>query len=392
YTLPALDERYKTLSEAYGYQVDIPKQLLLIAASRNVGMQYGAEAVELIRRAEALYGESPLTRQIMADAQEAARKGRDPRFEEWAKLPPPDVEQMKPFLGSWTKRDRDGFEGVITFEVRDGVVQAQYTGNPPGNEPFQLEVAFVRVTGGQTLEWGLRNGRGPGVMVHTASLADENTLEGKTEGVGFIHGPPPGNFTFRRTVNHRKASGRSFDEAARLTSVSFSVPQRPRPWDKVKEVAIGSAAPDWQLKTAEGETVALSELRGKVVVLDFWANWCGPCRKLEPLFDQLVREYQGKPVRFFTLSIWPDQDFNPQAYLKDHRMASTFLIGSDAVASDYGIWGLPTYYVIDATGRVSWIHVLLSVDSESPGKKLREAIEKALSREQVNHSSSYEVS
>src|ERR1051325_5036071 len=78
-----------------------------------------------------------------------------------------------------------------------------------------------------------------------------------------------------------------------------SVPQRPRPWDKVKEVALGSAAPDWRLKTVEGDAVALSELRGKVVVLDFWANWCGPCRKLEPLFDQLVREYQKKPVRFF---------------------------------------------------------------------------------------------
>src|SRR5215216_6092623 len=75
-----------------------------------------------------------------------------------------------------------------------------------------------------------------------------------------------------------------------------SMPQRPRPGDKVKEVDLGSAAPDWQLKTVEGETVTLSALRGKVVVLDFWANWCGPCRKLEPLFDELARGYQSKPV------------------------------------------------------------------------------------------------
>ncbi|MEP7338063.1 MAG: redoxin domain-containing protein [Acidobacteriota bacterium] len=88
------------------------------------------------------------------------------------------------------------------------------------------------------------------------------------------------------------------------------------------------------MKTVEGETVALSELRGRVVVLDFWANWCGPCRKLEPLFNQLVQEYQGKPVKFFTLSIWPDQDFNPQTYLKEHKMASTFLIGDDQAAID----------------------------------------------------------
>ena len=161
-----------------------------------------------------------------------------------------------------------------------------------------------------------------------------------------------------------------------------TAPQRPRPWDKVKEVAIGSAAPDWRLKTVGGETVALSELRGKVVVLDFWANWCGPCRKLEPLLDQLAHEYQNKPVKFFTLSIWPDQDFNPQAYLKGRKMAPTFLIGDNAVAKDYGIWGLPTYYVIDPAGKVPYIHVLLSVNAEALEKRLREAIEKALSKEQ----------
>jgi thiol-disulfide isomerase/thioredoxin len=174
---------------------------------------------------------------------------------------------------------------------------------------------------------------------------------------------------------------------AQQTKVNFSTtPQRPRPGDRSKDIAIGAAAPDWQLKTIEGELVALSELRGKVVVLDFWAHWCGPCRKLEPLFDQLVREYQSRPVEFFTLSIWPGQNFNPRAFLEEHKLASTFLIGDDAVASNYGIWGVPTYYVIDPTGKVSYIHVLLTVNSESLGKQLREAIEKALLKEQVARS------
>src|SRR5262245_417953 len=165
-----------------------------------------------------------------------------------------------------------------------------------------------------------------------------------------------------------------------------NAPQRPRPWDRVKEVALGSAAPDWRLKTAEGETATLSELRGKVVVLDFWANWCGPCRKLEPLFDQLALEYQSKPVKFFTISVWPDQGFDPRAYLKDRRTATAFLIGDDPVAKDYGIWGLPTYFVIDPAGKVSYIHVLLSVDPEPLEKLLREAIERVLPKEQDDQS------
>lgn len=380
YTLPVLDERYKALSEAYGYTVDIPKPVLLMAATENVAMQNGAEAVEMVKRAMALYGESPTAKRLLADAGEIAKKGRDPRLAEWAKLPPPSVEQMQPFLGVWRERKGE-FEGVLTFAVKNGIVHAQFDGFPPGSEPFQLEISFVRVLGGKSLQWGVRNGRGPGIMVHTATLADENTLTGTTEGVGFIHTPPSGNFTYKRQISDKKSSPDKFDEIASFTRVSYSVPQRPQPWDKRKELPLGTAAPDWQLQTVDGKTVRLSELRGEVVVLDFWAHWCEPCRKLEPLFDQLKREYESKPVEFFTVSIWADRTFTPQAFLSQYKPAATFLIGTDAVGNDYGIWGIPTYFVIDATGKISYLHMLLSVDAEALKKRLHSAIEQALNKE-----------
>jgi len=149
----------------------------------------------------------------------------------------------------------------------------------------------------------------------------------------------------------------------------------------VKQVDIGSPAPAWRLKTVEDETVALSEMRDKVVVLDFWANWCGPCRHMEPVLDELANEYKQKPVRFFTVSIWPDKAFDPKSYNAAHKTKPTFLIGDDKTASEYGIWGLPTYFVIDRAGNVNYIHVLLSVDADALAIRLRTAIEQVLKQD-----------
>ncbi len=157
---------------------------------------------------------------------------------------------------------------------------------------------------------------------------------------------------------------------------------RGRPDLNRKELRVGDSAPDWRLKTVEGETVALSDFRGEVVVLDFWAHWCGPCHKMTPKIDELVSEYQDKPVRFFTLSVKAGPDFDPKDYLKEHKMASTFLIGDDSVDDKYGIWGMPTFFVIDPAGKVAYSHVLLVVDPEALGNRLREAIDKAIPAQQ----------
>src|SRR5262245_26810777 len=123
-------------------------------------------------------------------------KQSDPRLAEWAKLPPPDVEKLKPFLGVWESR-RKGVghvDSVTTFEVRDGVVRARHRVTPPGAEPFQLEVQFIQALDGQTLQWGLRN-PSMGVILKTARLVDENTIEGTSEPVGIPHAPPSSAFT-----------------------------------------------------------------------------------------------------------------------------------------------------------------------------------------------------
>jgi predicted alpha/beta superfamily hydrolase len=202
YTLPELEKQYKDLSESYGYQVEIPKQVLLISADQNIAVQHGIEAVALVKHAAAIYGESFPIERRMKEAEEAVKKGRNPKFEEWANLPPPTLDSMKMFIGTWERVDEATW--IIAFEAEDGLVRAQNTVIPPNFEPFHLEVNFVRVLEGGKLQWGERNGRGPGVTVYTATLVDKGTLAGTAEQVGFIMQRPPFTFTYKRRPNDKK--------------------------------------------------------------------------------------------------------------------------------------------------------------------------------------------
>src|SRR5262249_48620479 len=103
-------------------------------------------------------------------------------------------------------------ESVTTFEVEEGVVRARHRVIPPGAEPYQLEVQFVRTLDGRTLQWGLRN-PSAGVILKTARLVDENTLQGTSEPIGIPHAPPPGAFTLKRRNGDRSPAPGAIDEA-----------------------------------------------------------------------------------------------------------------------------------------------------------------------------------
>lgn len=201
-TLPMLEERYKAVSAAYGYQVEIPNQLLLNAADQNIALQHGSEAVALIKKATELYGKSFRTERLLNEAEAAVRKGRNPQLEELMNLPAPSAAAMKPFIGTWERKGEAIW--MIAFELKNEQFRAQSTVIPPTFEPFHLDVQFVRVLDGQKLQWGERNGRGPGITVYTARLTDENTLTGTAERIGFIMSPPPFNFTYKRRAPDKK--------------------------------------------------------------------------------------------------------------------------------------------------------------------------------------------
>lgn len=115
---------------------------------------------------------------------------------------------------------------------------------------------------------------------------------------------------------------------------------------------IGSQAPNWSLETPEGDMVSLSDLRGQVVVMDFWATWCMPCRQVMPVLQELHDTY-GEGLAVVGINTWEQAD-DPAGFLQQLGLSYMVLLGGDDVAVEYLVEGIPTFYVIDQNGNIAF--------------------------------------
>ena len=121
-------------------------------------------------------------------------------------------------------------------------------------------------------------------------------------------------------------------------------------------LAAGAPAPTFQLGSADGKAVDLAGLKGKVVMINFWASWCGPCRKEMPILEQLNRQYRNKGPTLIGVNVEPDSQA-AMDWLKATPVSFPILFDTDSKVSKlYQVAGMPNTVILDRKGTVRYIH------------------------------------
>jgi len=130
--------------------------------------------------------------------------------------------------------------------------------------------------------------------------------------------------------------------------------------------AAGDApAPDFSLPSRGGSTIDLSQFKGQVVMINFWASWCAPCRKEMPLLEDIYKKY--KPLGFTLLSVDVEPDRkDAESFLKDTPVTFPVLFDANSKVSGlYNVQGMPTSVFIDRKGKVRLMHISYTAGDEN---------------------------
>ena len=117
-------------------------------------------------------------------------------------------------------------------------------------------------------------------------------------------------------------------------------------------------APAFTLKDSNGTSVKLSDYLGKVVLLNFWATWCGPCKVEIPWFIEFEQKHKDSGFAVVGISMDEDGWETVKPYIEARRVNYRILLGDDATAQSFGgVESLPTTFLIDRQGRVASVHI-----------------------------------
>ncbi len=130
----------------------------------------------------------------------------------------------------------------------------------------------------------------------------------------------------------------------------------------VRAVEVGEAAPALSLPDLKGETRTLAQLTGetkpgKVVLVDFWASWCAPCKRSLPWLDTLQKKYADQGLQIVAINT-DKQRADADKFLKQVPLANLIVLldAAGATPKAYGVQAMPSSMVIDANGKVAYVH------------------------------------
>jgi len=126
-------------------------------------------------------------------------------------------------------------------------------------------------------------------------------------------------------------------------------------------------APLWTLAGATGDSISLASLKGDIVILDFWATWCSPCRMAMPVLSNWMKTDMPEGVRVFSVNVWENNPAAAADYIASNEYAMELVFGNNELASDYGVEGIPYICAIDAEGNIRYEEVGFS---DALGEKL----------------------